>query len=157
MASEPTPPDDAASTDAAARGRLVALAVMIGVGAVLVVVALLAGGSGGSGGESESSTLRVERYPTPEGIELVFYVEAADNRAEVADGESRVSVECEDEGGRVVARGEHPWPFRDTDDGTTDAHVHQRVPAAAAAAVTRCRLPGTDPELQGRVTDGSLR
>ena len=154
MAAGPTPPEDAAGTDAAARGRLVALAVLLGVGAVLVVVALLAGGSGG---ESETSTLRVERSPTPEGLELIVYVEAADNRAEVAGGESRVSVECEDEGGRVVARGEHPWPFRDTDDGTTDAHVHQRVPAAAAAVVTRCRLPGTDPELQGRITDGSLR
>jgi hypothetical protein len=154
MAAEPTPPEDAAGTGAAARGRLVALAVLLGVGGVLVVVALLAGGSGGG---SESSTLRVERYPTPEGIELIVYVEAADNRAEVAGGESRVSVECEDEGGRVVARGEHRWPFRDTDDGTTDAHVHQRVPAAAAAVVTRCRLPGTDPELRGRITDGSLR
>jgi hypothetical protein len=154
MAAGSTPPDDAAGSGAAARGRLVALAVLLGVGAVLVIVALLAGGSGGEG---ESSSLRVERSPTPEGLELIVYVEAADNRAEAAGGESRVSVECEDEGGRVVAQGDHPWPFTDTDGGTTDAHVHQRVPAAAAGAVTRCRLSGTDPELRGRVTDGSLR
>lgn len=155
MATESNPPEDATGSGAAARGRLVALAVLLGVGAVLVVVALLAGG--GSGGESESSSLRVERSPTPEGMELIVYVEAADNRAEVADGESRVSVECEDDGGRVVAQGNHPWPFTDTDGGTTDAHVHQRVPDAAAGSVTLCRLSGTDPELQGRITDGGLR
>jgi hypothetical protein len=155
MAAGPTPPDDATGSEAAARGRLVALAVLLGVGAVLVVVALLAGG--GSGGEAESSNLRVERSPTPEGIELIVYVKAADNRAEVADGESRVSVECEDGSGRVLAKGDHPWPFTDTDDGTADPHVHQRVPDTAAGAVTRCRLPGTDPELQGPITDGSLR
>jgi hypothetical protein len=155
MAAGPTPSDDPAGSGAAARGRLVALAVLLGVGAVLVVVALLAGGSGESG--SERSSLRVERSPAPDGIELLVYVEAADNRAEVAGGESRVSVECEDEGGRVVAQGDHPWPFTDTDGGTTDPHVHQPVPDAAAGSVTRCRLSGTDPELQGRVADGSLR
>jgi hypothetical protein len=154
MAAGSTPPDDAVGSGAAARARLVALAVLLGIGAVLVAVALLAGGSGG---ESETSSLRVERFPTPEGLELIVYVEAADNRAEVAGGDSRVSLECEDGGGRVVARGEHRWPFTDTDDGTTDAHVHQRVSATAAGVVTRCRLPGTDPELRGRVTDGSLR
>jgi hypothetical protein len=68
-----------------------------------------------------------------------------------------VSVECEDAGGRVLAQGNHPWPFTDTDGGTTDAHVHQRVPDAAAGAVTLCRLAGTDPELQGRITEGGLR
>lgn len=156
MAAGPTPPEDAAGSGTAARGRLVALAVLLGVGAVLVVVALLAGGSGDESG-SERSSLRVERSPAPEGMELIVYVEAADNRAEVAGGQSRVSVECEDEGGRVVARGEHPWPFADTDGGTTDPHVHQPVPGAAAGSVTRCRLSGTDPELQGPITDGSLR
>ena len=154
MAAGSTPPEDTAGSGTAARGRLVTLAVLLGVGAVLVVVALLAGGSGG---ESERSSLRVERTPTPEGTELIVYVEAADNRAELAGGESRVSVECEDEGGRVVAQGNHPWPFTDTDGGTTDAHVHQRVPDAAAGSVTRCRLSGTDPELEGRITEGGLR
>jgi hypothetical protein len=154
MTAGSTPPDDTTRSGAAARGRLVALAVLLGVGAALVAAALLAGGSGGN---SESSSLRVERAPTPEGLELIVYVEAADNRAEAAGGENRVSVECEDGGGRVVAQGNHPWPFTDTDGGTTDAHVHQRVPDAAAAAVTLCRLSGTDPELQGPVTDGSLR
>lgn len=154
MAAGSSPPDDTSNSGTAARGRLVALAALLGVGAVFVVVALLAGGDGGG---SERSTLRVERSPTPEGIELIVYVQAEDNRAEVAGGESRVSVECEDEGGEVVVRGEHRWPFTDTDGGVEDAHVHQRVSGTAAGTVARCRVTGTDPELQGRITDGSLR
>lgn len=155
MAAGRTPPDEKASSGAAARGRLVALAVLLGVGAVLVAVALLAGGSGESDGDR--SSLRVERSPTPEGVELLVFVEARHNRAERAGGASQVSVECEDDMGRVVAQGNYPWPFTDTDAGTTEAHVHQPVPDAAASAVTLCRLSGTDPELQGRITDGSLR
>jgi len=109
---------------------LVALAALLGVGTVLAVVAILAGGSG----EPESGALRVERFPAPTGLELIVYVQAADNQPDVAGGTPSVRIECADPGGRVVLRGNHPWPFTDTDAGTTDVD-----------RVASCRLPGTEP------------
>jgi hypothetical protein len=117
------------------------------------VVAIVAGGSS----ERETADLRVERFPAATGLELIVYVEAADNQSDVAGGRSKVRVECADGDGRVLVRGSHRWPFTDTDRGTTDAHIHQPVPANAVDEVDRCRLSDTDPLLQGRVTEASIR
>jgi hypothetical protein len=103
MAAGATPPDDRASGESTARVRLVALAVLLGIGAVLAVVALLAGGSG----EGHGAGLRVERFPTPDGLELIVYVTEADNQPDVVGGRSSVRVECADAGGQVLVRGEH--------------------------------------------------
>lgn len=148
-----TPSDDADAPRSDARIRLVALAVLLGVGAVLAVVAVLAGGSN----ERDSAGLRVERFPAATGVELIVYVEARDNQPEVAGGRRNVRVECADANGRVVAEGRHRWPFTDTDGGTTDAHIHQPVPTGRAEEVRRCRLADTDPALQGPVTEVSIR
>ena len=153
MAAGSTSADGGDRPPSAARVRLVALAIFLGVGAVLAVAAMVTGGSD----ERASGGLRVERYPGPSGIELVLYVEAEDNLAEVADNRSTVRVECVNASGAVLVKGRQRWPFRDTDGGTTDAHVHQQVAAPAVGDVKRCRLADTEPLLQGPVTEASIR
>ena len=51
-------------------------------------------------------------------------------------------------------RTDHPWPFTDTDNGTSDAHIHQRVPTTAADEVASCNIPDTEPRARGRSDRG---
>jgi len=153
VAAEAKSADDADRARPDARVRLIALAMLLSIGAILAVLAIVAGGSG----ERDSAALRVERFPAPTGLELIVYVEDHDNQPEVAEGRRSVRVECVDAEGRVVAAGRHRWPFTDTDGGTTDAHVHQPVPPERADMAERCRLPGTNPALQGPVGEASIR
>jgi hypothetical protein len=137
-----------------ARIRLVALVVLLGLGALLAVVAIATGGSDESG---KAAPLRVELFPGPSGLEVIVYVPPGHNRPEVAGNRSTVRIECTNAGGRVLAKGPHRWPFTDTDDGTTEAHVHMQVPAERVDDIKRCRVADTDPALAGPVADVNIR
>jgi hypothetical protein len=154
MASGPTSANGGEQSGSAARVRLVAFVIFLGIGGLLAVVAVVAGGSD----ERDSvGRLRVELFPAPTGGDLVVYVQDQHNRPEVADNRSTVRLECADAGGAVLVSGSHRWPVTDTDGGTTEAHLHQRVPADDVEDVESCRLADTDPGLRGPVTDASLR
>jgi hypothetical protein len=132
--------------DAAARTRLVALAVLLAVGVPLAVIA-----AAGGGGSDRGAGLRVE--PSFQGLpSVVIYLEDAEvNKPETNHGRRRVTVECLDEAGEVVFSGRRRWPFSDTDGGIYNPHVHMVVdPAAVIERIVRCRLKGTDPPLEGR-------
>ncbi len=133
--------------DDASRTRLVALAVLVAVSVPLVIVAV----SGSGEPDERSAALRVERNPN--GLpEVVVYVEDRSlNRRATAGGADRVTVECENEAGEVVLKRPERWPFTDTDGSTTDPHAHIGVEPASLRSITRCRLAGTDPALEGRV------
>jgi hypothetical protein len=138
----------------AARVRLVALVVLLGVGALLAVVAVV---TGESEKPARAAPLRVELYPGPKGLEVVIYVPPRHNLPEVAHNRSTVRIECTDARGRVLAKAPHRWPFSDTDGGITQAHVHLPVPADKVGDVKRCRLADTEPALQGPITDVKIR
>ena len=56
-----------------------------------------------------------------------------------------------DDGGEVVSSKPESWPFTDTDQGTLDPHAHVAVSTELLDRITRCRLKGTDPPLEGRL------
>ena len=128
-----------------ARTRLIALAVLLAVSAPLVIVA--ASGSGGGAEETETG-LRVER--SPELPELLVYVSPEVNLPERARRQT-VTVECIGADGEVLGTQTERWPFSDTDQGTLDPHAHIAVNPARIGEVERCRLRGTDPELEAPV------
>jgi hypothetical protein len=133
--------------EGASRTRLVALAVLLAVSIPLVVIAAAGGGSGKSAGTG----LRIE--PSAQGFPfLVIYLEDADvNEPATNHGKRLVAIECLDDADEVVYSADKPWPFRDTDGGTYNPHVHMVVrPSAAIQQIVRCRLRGTDPPLEGR-------
>ena len=133
------------------RRRLVALAVLLLIAAPLVVVALVTSG----GDESPATGLRIERSSVAgEGTpQLIVYVEdPAANVPATARKRPTVELQCLDGKGATLLRGIYPWPFTDTDQGTTDAHVHVNVPAGDEKKIVRCRLNGTEGPLTGRPT-----
>ena len=108
-------------------------------------------------GSEPAPGLRVERFQGQRGPELIVYVaRAADNVPAVANGAARVRIRCLDARGRVVATGDHRWPFTDTDGGLLPAHAHQRIAGARFEEVRTCALVGTRKPLRGRVTNASL-
>jgi hypothetical protein len=129
----------------AARTRLVALAVLVGISVPLIVIAAAGGGSEDSAGGG----LRVE--PSTQGSpEVVIYVEdVALNRPETTGGAEQVRIACTDRDGAVVVRATERWPFSDTDGGELDPHAHVTVDQAVLGRISRCRLPGTDPLIEG--------
>ena len=124
------------------RGRLLVAGALAAAVALIVAIAVLA--SGDSGGD-----LRVELAGT---TDLVVYVEKADNEPGTAKGRRVVTLECVDRKGGVLVRGHHPWPFTDTDNGVTDAHVHQPLARSRASEVSRCELGGTRGPLRGELS-----
>lgn len=130
-------------SDATRLGIALAIAV-----AIIVPIVLLSGG----GGEDRANLL-IQRNSSAAGEELVVSIEDPGvNTAATTGGQQRVRIECLDAQGQVVAFGEHPWPFED--DGGVGAglpHVHQPARPQAAAATRTCRIPGTDPRLEGEV------
>jgi hypothetical protein len=132
--------------ESAARTRLVALAVLLAISVPLVVIALAGGGSD----DSDSSGLRVEA--SNRGLsEVVIYLEDPEvNEPGTNRDRARVRVECLDREGMVVFRGQERWPFSDTDGGMFDPHVHVSVEPDVLPEISRCRLPDTDPSLEGR-------
>jgi hypothetical protein len=134
------------------RGRLISVAVLGGLMVVLIAVALLSGG-----GDPAEAGLRVQPEGEPgtaaPGI-TVYVNDPAANVPDTAAGKARVVLECLDSGGRQVVRAAHPWPFTDTDDGTFDPHVHQRVNSDQLGRLVSCRLEGTDGPLEGRLGSG---
>jgi hypothetical protein len=133
--------------EGASRTRLVALAVLLAVSVPLVVIAAAGGGSDNDDGTG----LRIE--PSPQGLPiLVIYLEDADvNEPATNHGRRLVTIECLDDSGEVVFSGERGWPFRDTDGGVVNPHVHMAVrPPPVIEEIVRCRLQGTDPILAGR-------
>ena len=129
----------------ASRTRLISLAVLLAVSVGLVVIAAAGGGSDDGGGDG----IRVE--PSNRGVpEIVIYLEDPDvNTASTTDGAKRVGIVCTDRAGAVVFTGTERWPFSDTDGGVFDPHVHVSVDSSILGSVSRCRLSGTDPVLEG--------
>ena len=129
----------------ASRTRLVALAVLLAISVPLVVIAAAGGGSEDDGGDG----IRVEA--STRGLpEIVIYLGDPDvNRLATTDGAKRVAIECRDEAGAVVFTGTERWPFSDTDGGVLDPHVHVPLDPSLLGSISRCRLKGTDPELEG--------
>jgi hypothetical protein len=131
--------------EAASRKRLVALAAVVAVSAVLVAVAVSSGG-----GDERPGGLKVER--APDVPELIVYVEDLNvNRPETTGGAARVTLECVDGEGQVVWSSREAWPFVETDEGAFNPHVHLRMEPAVIDRIERCRLKDTDPPLEGRL------
>ncbi len=129
-----------------ARTRLVALVVLLALAVPLTIVA--ATGSGG-GDDEEEASLRVER--SPDLPELIVYLDPDVNKPERTGGRRTVVVECVDESGQVVARGDEAFPFTETDQNTLDPHVHMPVNPARINDVVRCRVRPAEPPLEGPV------
>ena len=128
----------------ASRTPLVALAVLVAI--FVPVVVLLVSRDAGAPRERPPG-LKLEGAPG----ELTIYVaDVKRNRPATADGARQVTLECVDRNGAVTFSAPQPWPFTETDDGLFDPHVHVNLPPEALAAVTRCRLAGTEPLLEGR-------
>jgi hypothetical protein len=129
----------------ASRTRLIALAVLLAISVPLILIAVAGGGSDDGGRDG----IRVE--PSNRGLpEIVIYLEDPDvNRPATTDGAKRVAVECTDQAGAVVFTGTERWPFRDTDGGVFDPHVHVPVDPSLLGSIAHCALKGTDPELAG--------
>jgi hypothetical protein len=87
----------------------------------------------------------------------VYVVDEAANVPGTAGGRRKVTLRCFDKARRTIVSKPHPWPFTDTDNGLTDAHVHQKVPRAQATQVGRCELEGTRGPLRGEVTSTGFR
>ena len=129
----------------ASRKRLIALAVLLAISVPLVVIAVAGGGSDDGGRDG----IRVE--PSNRGLpEIVIYLEDPDvNTPDTTDGAQQVAIECTDQAGAVAFTGTERWPFSDTDGGVFDPHVHVRMDPSLLGSIRRCRLKGTDPELEG--------
>ena len=131
----------------ATRTRLISLAVLVAVSVGLIVIAAA---GGGSDERSVRDGLRLE--PSTQGApQLVIYVrDPKVNRPASTHGATSVEIECTDNAGSVVFTSQQPWPFRGTDAGTLDPHVHLPVDASVLGSITRCSLNGTDPLLEGK-------
>ena len=107
----------------------------------------------GSEDASGESRLRIELSPIPPPLgEVIVYVGEAANTSERAGGHEQVTLECLDRTGRVVLRGRHRWPFRSTDGGVFEAHIHQRLRRGSQRSIASCRLVGTEGPLEGPVS-----
>jgi hypothetical protein len=129
----------------ASRTRLIALAVLLAISVPLVVIA-----AGGGSDEPSPDGLRIEpsklRRP-----EIVVYVQDVSmNKPETAGGASRILMACRDSDGADVFQRRVRWPFKDTDGGKFDPHVHVLVEDPdVLGRIARCELLGTDPHLEG--------
>jgi hypothetical protein len=133
--------------DARARSVLVFVVVLLVV-AVPLFVLFVSGGDDESPGEAATG-LRVER--SVDLPELLVYVEQDVNTPARAGGRRTVTLRCDDSDGELVARQEEAWPFADTDQGTLAPHAHVPMDGPALDAVARCRLEGTEPQLDAPV------
>ena len=135
------------------------MTAVLAVGAALVTGSCGSGDDdAGAGGKTTTETeadapLRVEATQGPRGTELIVYVvDEGANSARSAGGRRKVRLRCFDKARALIVSKPHRWPFTDTDNGLTDAHVHQRVSRAKASQVSRCELGGTRGPLSGEVT-----
>ena len=132
-----------------ARTRLIGVLVLLAVSVPLVVVLAVSGGGDEDEGEEPKPALRVER--SPEFSEVLIYIDdASANRSERAAGRARVTIECVDSDGVVLASQEEPWPMTQTDGSTLAPHAHLPVNPARIGDVVSCRIKGTDPLLEGQ-------
>jgi hypothetical protein len=132
-----------------ARTRLIAVLVLLAVSVPLVVLLAVGGGGDEDEGEEPKPALRVER--SPEFSEMLIYIDdASANRSERAAGRARVTIECVDSDGVVLASQEEPWPMTETDGNTLAPHAHLPVNPARIGDVVSCRIKGTDPLLEGQ-------
>ena len=132
-----------------ARTRLIGVLVLLAVSVALVVVLAVSGGGDEDEGEEPKPALRVER--SPEFSEMLIYIDdASANRSERAAGRARVTIECVDSDGLVLASQEEPWPMTQTDSSTFAPHAHLPVNPARIGDVVSCRIRGTDPLLEGQ-------
>ncbi len=132
-----------------ARTRLIAVLVLLAVSVPLVVVLAVSGCGDEDEGEEPKPALRVER--SLEFSEMLIYIDdASANRSERAAGRARVTIECVDSDGLVLASQEEPWPMTQTDGSTLAPHAHLPVNPARIGDVVSCRIKGTDPLLEGQ-------
>ena len=80
---------------------------------------------------------------------VVYLEDPAVNEPDTNGGRQLVRIECLDEGGAVIFEGQESWPFSDTDGGIFDPHVHFFVKPEVVGEIASCRLPDTDPQLEG--------
>jgi hypothetical protein len=127
----------------------IVLTVLVAVAVPLVVLALASGG-GEESDEPDTASIKVERA---RGLpEIVVYVEDPDlNVPETARGRKRVTVECLNTADAVIYGRGYAWPFTDTDNGLLDPHVHLEMAPGQLDRVSRCRVTGTRPRLEGRL------
>jgi hypothetical protein len=88
---------------------------------------------------------------------VIYVQDRADNVSAAAGGSQTVTVECLDKRGKVLVRNPQTWPFGYPDGEQLDPHVHQSVDERVAALVTRCRLKGTKPLLEGEIGGPTVR
>ena len=80
----------------------------------------------------------------------MIYLEDPDvNKPATNGGAKRVPIECTAQAGALVFTTTERWPFRDTDGGVFDPHVHIPVDPALLGSITHCKLKGTNPALEG--------
>ena len=136
---------------------------VLAAGAALLTSSCGSDDDAGAGGSTTieadpDAPLRVEATEGPRGTELIVYVvDEAANTARAAGGRRKVSLRCFDKARGLIVSKPHRWPFTDTDNGLTDAHVHQRVSRAKASQVSRCELGGTRGPLSGEVTSAGFQ
>ena len=85
------------------------------------------------------------------GQELIVSVPDEVNDPETAGGRPEVRLECFDRRRQRIIREAHPWPFVKDGVGDDLPHAHQRGVPQLLSRVTRCRLLGTDPALEGEL------
>ena len=126
------------------RARILFVVVVLAL-FVPVVIVLAAG----SGDDDEGPTgLTIKTDPSRTSVSV--YLEAGD-APEVKRSDGFVEIECRDRAGKVDGRATQPWPFADTDNGTTEPHAHVEG-ILAIEKLARCEVLGTDPPLGGDVS-----
>jgi hypothetical protein len=114
----------------------------------VLVIAPLAIWAATSGGSGDEDGLIVERSVSVTGApELVISIVGD---AQVTSGATTVRVDCRDAAGKVTVRSEHPWPFP-PEPGFEYSHTHQGGDADEIEQTRRCRVLGTNKELEAEV------
>jgi len=138
--------------EGAGRKRLVALVVLLAVGGVFVAIALAGQGDPPATGAARHAGLRVEALDGDPPQLTISLEDPALNRLATTRGKHSVTVECVDRNGTVAVRTKQQWPFAGTDQTTAAPHVHLTVESWQLRVIARCRLAGTRPALEGRVS-----
>ena len=113
--------------------------------APLAAALTLAGCGGGEG-------LKVRFFDDVQrGRELLVSVPTDLNEPDTAKGAAQVRLQCFDRRSRKVVDELYAWPFASDGVGDRLPHVHQRGLPKVLNRVTRCRLVGTDPPLEGEL------
>ncbi len=103
----------------------------------------------GCGGEPK---LTVSFYDDVQrGREILVSVPPDLNKPSTAKGAEQVRVQCFDRDSDQVLNEPYTWPFESDGVGDNLPHAHIRGLPEILNAVTRCKLLGTDPPLEGEL------